>query len=304
MTEQNQIRQTENQSAEPQASTVCARGGAEREGRNHKKPMVSWAALLDEAVTKPGFIHQAYSRFHNYSLGNQLLALFQCVERGIAPGPLASFTKWKQLGRRVKKGERALTLCLPLACKRTRTVKKDDGTEQEEEFTYTHFTYKPHWFVLSQTEGKEYEAPAVPEWNEQKALASLKIERIPFENLDGNTQGYARRGGKIAINPLAALPFKTLFHELAHAILHCAEGDMADTDQTPRSVAEVEAETVALLCCESLGLPGAEFSRGYIQSWTKGEPISERSAQRIFHAADRILKAGYADKPTNNTEAP
>jgi antirestriction protein ArdC len=304
MTEQNQIRQTENHSAGPQVSTVRARGGAEREGRNDQKPMVSWAALLDEAVTKPGFIHHAYSRFWNYSLGNQLLALFQCIERGIQPGPLASFTKWKQLGRSVKKGERALTLCLPLACKRTRTVKKDDGTEQEEEFTYTHFTYKPHWFVLSQTEGKEYEAPAVPEWNEPKALAALKIERIPFESLDGNTQGYAQRGGKIAINPLAALPFKTLFHELAHAILHCAEGDMADTDQTPRNVAEVEAEAVALLCCESLGLPGAEFSRGYIQSWAEGEAISQRSAQRIFHAADRILKAGYADKPTNNTEAP
>jgi hypothetical protein len=77
---------------------------------------------------------------------------------------------------------------------------------------------------------------------------------------------------------------------------------MADTDQTPRSVAEVEAEAVAMLCCESLGLPGSEFSRGYIQNWAKGEPISERSAQRIFHAADRILKAGYAEKPT--TEAP
>jgi len=36
-----------------------------------------WAALLDEAVKKPGYIHEAYSRFHNYSLGNQLLALFQ-----------------------------------------------------------------------------------------------------------------------------------------------------------------------------------------------------------------------------------
>jgi hypothetical protein len=58
-----------------------------------RKPMVSWAALLDEAVKKPGFIHEAYSRFHNYSLGNQLLALFQCVERGLQPSPLASFRK-------------------------------------------------------------------------------------------------------------------------------------------------------------------------------------------------------------------
>jgi hypothetical protein len=68
MTEQNQIRQTENRRAGPQGHTGGARYGAER------KPMVSWAALLDEAVKKPGFIHDAYSRFHNFSLGNQLLA--------------------------------------------------------------------------------------------------------------------------------------------------------------------------------------------------------------------------------------
>jgi antirestriction protein ArdC len=283
----------------PEGHTSGVHYGAER---NDKKPTVSWAALLDEAVSKPGYIHQAYSRFHAYSLGNQLLALFQCVERGIQPGPLASFLKWKELGRHVRKGEKALTLCMPYACKRTRTVKKDDGTEQDEQFTFTHFTYKNNWFVLAQTEGAEYQARAIPEWSEEKALAALKIERIPFENLDGNTQGYARRGGKIAINPLAALPHKTFFHEAAHCLLHCQETDLTDTDQTPRDVREVEAEAVALLCCESLGLPGAEFNRGYIQSWSKGEPISEQSAQRIFHAADRILKAGYAEKPT--TEAP
>lgn len=304
MTEEITIRQTaaEATNAVPSgqpAPTVGARSGAERKD---KKPLVSWTALLDEAVSKPGYIHQAYTRFHSYSLGNQLLALFQCVERGIQPGPLASFLKWKELGRYVRKGEKALTLCMPYACKRTRTVKQDDGTEQDEQFTLTHFTYKNNWFVLSQTEGKEYQAPDIPEWNEEKALVALKIERIPFENLDGNTQGYARRGGKIAINPLAALPHKTFFHEAAHCLLHCQEADLTDTDQTPRDVREVEAEAVALLCCESLGLPGAEFSRGYIQAWGKGQAITERSAQRIFHAADRILKAGYAEKPT--TDAP
>ena len=71
-----------------QVRTGDAPNGAER------KPMVSWAALLDEAVKKPGFIHEAYSRFHNYLLGNQLLALFQCTMRGIQPWPLATFPKW------------------------------------------------------------------------------------------------------------------------------------------------------------------------------------------------------------------
>jgi hypothetical protein len=53
---------------------------------------------------------------------------------------------------------------------------------------------------------------------------------------------------------------------------------------------------LALLCCEALGLPGAEFSRGYMQASLKaggqGQAISERSAQRICHAADQILRAG------------
>ena len=138
--------------------------------------------------------------------------------------------------------------------------------------------------------------PLIPEWNEQKALGALNIQRVEFEDLDGNTQGYAKRGGKIAVSPIAALPHKTLLHEIAHSLLHCGDGDLSDTENTPHDVREVEAEAVALLCCESLGLPGAEFSRGYIQAFLKtggqGQAISERSAQRIFHAADQILRAG------------
>jgi hypothetical protein len=146
MTEQNQIRQTEKRSAGPQGHTGSARLGAEREERNENKPMVSWAALLDEAVTKPGFIHEAYSRFHHFSVGNQMLALFQCVDRAIPIGPLASYTKWKQLGRQVKRGSKALTLCMPVTCNRKRTVKQSDGTAQEEEFAYTHYIYCAHCY--------------------------------------------------------------------------------------------------------------------------------------------------------------
>jgi hypothetical protein len=257
------------------------------------KPMVSWTALLNEAVTKPGFIHEAYSRFHNYSLGNQLLALYQCFERHIQPGPLATFPKWKELGRSVKKGEKALILCMPLTCKRAKAVKADDGSEQEEVSKYTHFAYKPHWFVLSQTEGAEFSAPNAPDWNEALALQVLNVERVEFTLLNGNTQGYAQPGRKIAISPVAALPYKTLFHELGHVVLrHCEEANFSEAEITPRDLREVEAEAVALLCCESLSLAGAEYSRGYIQDWGKCQPISERSAQRIFHAADEILRAG------------
>jgi hypothetical protein len=77
---------------------------------------VSWQNILRDAITRPGSIHEAYSRFHNYSIGNQLLALFQCSARGIQPGPIATFMRWKELGRHVCKGEKALTLCMPVTC--------------------------------------------------------------------------------------------------------------------------------------------------------------------------------------------
>ncbi|HEV2351399.1 MAG TPA: ArdC-like ssDNA-binding domain-containing protein [Terriglobia bacterium] len=194
MTEEIKTRQTtEDASGVESVSKTTDGTGALPTSRDEKKSLISWAALLDEAVKKPGFIHEAYSRFHNYSLGNRLLALFQCFERGIQPGPLATWPKWNSLGRNVNKCEKALTLCMPVTCKHTKTVTKEDGNEQDEEFAFTHFTCKPHWFVLGQTEGEEYKPAAISGWNEQKALEALNIQRIEFENLNGNAQGYARR---------------------------------------------------------------------------------------------------------------
>ena len=43
----------------------------------------SFEELLRSAVEEPGIISGAYSAFHNYSFGNQLLAWAQCAERGI-----------------------------------------------------------------------------------------------------------------------------------------------------------------------------------------------------------------------------
>ena len=59
----------------------------------------------------------------------------------------------------------------------------------------------------------------------------------------------------------------TSFHELAHVLLgHTTEGEQNEGELTPRNLRECEAEAVAMLCCAALGLPGVEFSRGYIQA--------------------------------------
>jgi hypothetical protein len=254
-----------------------------------------WSALLVEAVNKPGLIMKAYSAFHSYSLGNQILALVQCQMRGLQPGPINTFPKWQDLGRHVKRGERALTLCMPITRKR-----RSEAGDADPEGTFTSFVYKARWFALGQTEGEELQPQVIPEWEAQRALAALDIELIPFDSTDGNCQGFARKR-QIAINPVAQLPHKTLFHELAHVVIgHTAEADFADTDKTPRSLREVEAEAVALLCCEALELEGADFCRGYLQNWLyqgvgfDAAAIPEKSAQKVLRCADQIIRAGRA----------
>src|SRR6267154_1914318 len=111
----------------------------------------TFADLLQKAVTEPGIISTAYRQFHNYSIGNQLLAWSQCMARELPLGPIATFQRWKALGRHVRKGEKAITLCRPITVKRTNTA--DDGTEGSQ--TATWFVYKPFWFVLAQTDGRE-----------------------------------------------------------------------------------------------------------------------------------------------------
>jgi len=99
---------------------------------------VSLARLLEEAVTEPGIISTAYRTFHTCSFGNQLLALSQCFARGIQPGPIATFQRWKELGRHVRLGEKAITLCRPVTVKRT--TNGDNGTDE---------THAATWFVYA-----------------------------------------------------------------------------------------------------------------------------------------------------------
>jgi len=73
---------------------------------------ISGQTILRDAISRPGTISEAYSRFHNYRVENQLLALFQCSARNLQPGPIATFMRWKELGRHVRKGEKAITLCM------------------------------------------------------------------------------------------------------------------------------------------------------------------------------------------------
>ena len=109
----------------------------------------TFAALLQAAINEPGKIHEAFHAFHSYSIGNQILAFIQCQQRGVQPGPLATFRRWKERGRHVRKGEKAIELVMPVTVKRT----IDHEQEEPEQIAFTRFLHRRNWFVLAQTDG-------------------------------------------------------------------------------------------------------------------------------------------------------
>jgi len=253
---------------------------------------VSWAELLRDAVEQPGRMLEAYTAFHNYSFGNALLALQQCLRRNLRPGPLNTYRGWLERKRQVRRGEKGITLCMPMPFKRAAESDDGYGADDEPQIRYA-FRFRTYWFVLAQTEGEDTYVAPIPGFDFETALCNLNITRTPFDELNGNIQGFARERS-IAISPLAALPHKTTFHEIAHIVLgHTTSEKLVDGEQTPAHIREVEAESVALICCESLGLEGSEYCRGYIQHWLKSaKEIPNQNAARIFVAATSILKAG------------
>ena len=122
----------------------------------------------------------------------------------------------------MRKGEKGLCLCMPVSYIKRVTGKAVsetiEGSEDSHDEVRQRFVFRNYWFVLAQTEGETpYEQP-IPGFDLDAALQTLSITRIPFDEINGNVQGFAHQR-EIAVSPIAELPFKTTFHEAGHIVL-------------------------------------------------------------------------------------
>jgi len=242
--------------------------------------------VLRSILENPGEIPDYYRVFHRYSFLNQMLARYQMKKRGMKVSPIASFGKWNELGRTVKKGEKALVLCRPL------TSGPVDQKWNGDPIPGMQFTFEARWFSLDQTEGRPFEQQSVPlpQWDKNLTLPSLAITEEPFSSTDGNCQGYAFER-TVAVNPIARFPQKTLVHEVAHVILGHTQKPLWDGEVLPKETRELEAEGTAYVFGHLVGLPGLDASRAYVNSWGAKE-ITADVGTHVLTAVDRILRAG------------
>ena len=149
----------------------------------------TFAELLRTAVTEPGTISTAYSAFHNYSLGNQLLALGQCLARGIQPGPLATFQRWKELGRHVVKGREGAD---PLYAGDGEAHHRDRARATRSTASRGSSTSRTGSCWRRRMATRSRRQPRRP-GTRPRRFTALDVEEVAFALLDGNVQGYAMR---------------------------------------------------------------------------------------------------------------
>jgi hypothetical protein len=98
-----------------------------------------------------------------------------------------------------------------------------------------------------------------------------------------------------------AAQVKTLAHELGHVLLHAPRDDVLSTDVAAdatlhRGIAEVEAESVALMVGAAHGLDTSTYTVPYVSTWAASVPgktpveVVQSTAERVRSTALGILE--------------
>lgn len=243
------------------------------------------------------------STFHNYSWRNTLLILSQKPNASLVAG----FEAWKKRGRYVKRGEKGIAIFAPSKVKQKRKVPvydeagnpklNPDGSPVMEEKVDTFIKFIiTNVFDVSQTDGEPLPQicnelqGAVDDYEKIfTAVKNISPFTIEFEQITDGSKGYCDYGNsRIAIKMGMSNEqiIKTLIHEFAHAILH------RDSEKS-REQKEIEAESIAFIVSNYLGVDTLSYSFDYVASWSSGMELEQLQTvlENIQSTANQIINS-------------
>lgn len=223
------------------------------------------------------------SKFHNYSVNNQLMIMMQKPEAT----QVAGFNTWKNnFNRTVIKGEKSIKILAPCPYKTTvkdengNPVLDENGKEKQEQRMW--FKLVPV-FDVSQTEGEPIKGLSfLNELQGEDLRAKALIEAIKnvtdCEVSYGNTgsaKGYFSQdlngeNRKIVLSDKIEQmqEAKTIAHEYAHSELHRVGGELREQSKAEK---EITAEATAYAISKHFGLDTSDYTFGYVWSWNNAE---------------------------------
>ena len=226
------------------------------------------------------------ARFHKYSWHNTMLIVTQKpdAER------VAGFKTWLTMGRHVRKGERGIMIFAPRPWKHTET-NEQTGEDTERQGV----SFRPVYvFDVSQTDGEPLPEVSVPDVETASDSLLASLERVAskrgiavnYTELDAGFYGVSKGGTiDIATGHATGQQAKTLAHELAHEAMHKQNRPSGLT----RTIAELEAESVAYVVCSHFSLDVEVRASRYIALWDGDAKALRESLERIAKTARDII---------------
>ncbi len=228
------------------------------------------------------------ARFRRYSVSNQLLIAVQRPEAT----RVAGFRTWLTLGRHVRKGEKGIAILAPMLLRQNSIDAEDETPTRRLAGFRTVFV-----FDVGQTEGDPLPRVSTPTGEPGSSIVRLEaflaargISCELVERVSGAPTALgASYGGRIEIrgdlSPAEALT--TLLHEAAHELLH---QDRAVV-RPPHVVRELEADAVACVVAEALGLHAIAATADYVHLHQGSAELLALSLGRIRRVAGELLGA-------------
>jgi antirestriction protein ArdC len=227
----------------------------------------------------------AMARFHRYSFHNVMLIYTQREDAS----QVAGFHSWRKLGRYVRKGEKGILILAPMILKSAEA----ETAASDEQKSILRFK-AAYVFDVSQTDGEPLPEFAAVQGDPAGHLEMLK----QFVTDRGITLEYSAsiapargvsRGGQIVLLPdlSPADEFAVLSHEIAHEMLHRGERRA----ETSKIIRETEAEAVAFVVCQSIGLETGTAASDYIQLYSGDKQTLAASLAFVQETATAIISA-------------
>lgn len=299
-------------------------------------------AAVEELVSGEDWMRaiEFAARFRSRSFKNTLLIWvqhFEAYQASRVPSPMptyvAGFKQWRQLGRQVGRGQSGYMIFAPVTARFASSSPADSESwrrlgrserPRPGEVSRTRMVGVRPAYVwdVSATSGEPIPQPPAPVLLQGEAPSGLwdglaelikkqgfTLSTVPDAAAIGGANGmtdFEAKTIRVRQDMEPAGRCKTLIHELAHAIMH---GPAATDARAHRGVAEVEAESVALMVGAAHGMDTSGYTIPYVASWATSEPgpspveVVQRTGERVRATTIKILDAlptprvGVGDPP-------
>ena len=118
----------------------------------------------------------------------------------------------------------------------------------------------------------------------------IKVSEKRLSELGGAKGYFQPSTSEIVIGgdePDNALKLKTLYHEYAHSQLHGLKSAFKDR---PRAYQETQAEAIAYVAMQNIGVDTGNYSLGYVATWAKDKAVIHSALSEIQQVSNKVIE--------------